>query len=68
MIQAATAPITSAVNALQGDINGIKCKLPETVTLPANNNIAVPISGIQLGFPYNSISGCGNICNNSLWG
>ena len=68
MIQAATAPITNAVNALQGDINGIKCKLPETVTLPANNNVAVPISGIQLGFPYNSISGWGNICNNSLWG
>ena len=68
MIQAATAPITNAVNALQGDINGIKCKLPETVTLPANNNVAVPISGIQLGFPYSGISGWGNICNNSLWG
>ena len=46
MIQSATAPITNAVNALQGDLNGIKCRLPETVTLPANNNVAVPISGI----------------------
>ena len=46
MIQQATAPIVNAVNGLQGDINGIKCKLPETVTLPANNNVAVPISGI----------------------
>ena len=46
MIQSATAPIANAVNSLQGDVNGIKCKLPETVTLPANNNVAVPISGI----------------------
>ena len=66
MISAATAPITAAVNVLQNDINSVKCRLPETVTLPANNSIAVPVSGIQLGafgWPY---SGCG--CNNSLWG
>lgn len=34
MIGQATSPIVAAVNALQGDVNGIKCKLPETVTLP----------------------------------
>ena len=70
MINAATAPITAAVNVLQNDINSVKCRLPETVTLPANNSIAVPVSGVQLGafsWPYyNGYSGCG--CNNSLWG
>lgn len=68
MIQSATAPIANAVNSLQGDVNGIKCKLPETVTLPANNNVAVPISGIQFGFPYAGFSGCNGFYNNSLWG
>ena len=68
MIQAATAPITSAVNALQGDINGIKCKLPETVTLPYSCATAVPTQAV---FGYNGwagygLNGCG--CNNSLWG
>ena len=46
MIQSATTPIANAVANLQGDVNGIKCKLPETVTLPANNSVAVPVSGI----------------------
>ena len=65
MIQQATAPLAGALANLQGDVNSVKCKLPETVTLPANNNVAVPISGIQLGFPY---TGWNNFCNNSLWG
>ena len=68
MIQAATAPITNAVNSLQGDINGIKCKLPETVTLPYSCATAVPTQAV---FGYNGLAGyglngCG--CNNSLWG
>ena len=65
MIQQATAPLAGALANLQGDVNSVKCKLPETVTLPANNNVAVPVSGIQLGFPY---TGWNNFCNNSLWG
>ena len=68
MIQSATAPITNAVNALQGDINGIKCRLPETVTLPYSCATAVPTQAV---FGYNGLgwagfNGCG--CNNSLWG
>lgn len=68
MIQSATAPITNAVNALQGDINGIKCRLPETVTLPYSCATAVPTQAV---FGYNGLGlagfgGCG--CNNSLWG
>lgn len=42
MIQSATAPLASALATLQSDINGVKCKLPSTVTLPQNNTIAVP--------------------------
>ena len=68
MIQSATAPITNAVNALQGDLNGIKCRLPETVTLPYSCATAVPTQAV---FGYNGLGwagfgGCG--CNNSLWG
>ena len=42
MIGQATSPIVAAVNALQSDVNGIKCKLPETVTLPYSCATAVP--------------------------
>lgn len=33
-IQAQTAPIVSRLNALQGDVDGIKCKMPPTVSVP----------------------------------
>ena len=70
MIQSATAPITNAVNALQGDINGIKCRLPETVTLPYSCATAVPTQAVfgynGLGWAGFGLNGCG--CNNSLWG
>ena len=33
-VQAATAPIVNRLNALQGDVDGIKCKLPPTVAVP----------------------------------
>ncbi len=72
MIQQATTPIVNAVAALQGDINGIKCRLPETVTLPANNSIAVPITGYPFGALVGATALAGlNSCgcyNNSLWG
>lgn len=71
MIQSATTPIANAVANLQGDVNGIKCKLPETVTLPFSCATAVPtqavygFSGLGWGLGYSNW-GCG--CNNSLWG
>lgn len=34
MITQATTPIAQAVGALQNDVNGIKCKLPNTVPVP----------------------------------
>lgn len=73
MIGQATAPIVSAVNSLQSDVNGIKCKLPETVTLPYSCATAVPTQAVfgynGFGFNnwgWNNWNGCG--CNNSLWG
>lgn len=42
MIQQATAPIASAVAGLQQDINGVKCKLPETTTIPYSPVVGVP--------------------------
>lgn len=68
MIQSATAPIANAVANLQGDVNGIKCKLPETVTLPFSCATAVPTQAVYNGYALGlgAYSGCG--CNNSLWG
>ena len=67
MIQAATAPLAGALNALQGDVNGIKCKLPETVSVTYPNLTAIP-SYLTSGWGYgiNTFGSCG--CNNSLWG
>lgn len=72
MISQATAPIITAVNTLQGDVNGIKCKLPETVTLPFSCATAVPTqavyNGYALGLGYGAFNNWGCGCNNSLWG
>lgn len=49
--------------------NGIKCKLPETVTLPYSCATAVPTQAVFNGYAlgtYAGWNGCG--CNNSLWG
>lgn len=76
MLNSYTAPIASAVNSLQTELASVKCRLPETVTLPANNSIAVPVSGITFNGGW-SLGNCGwnnwnswNNCScaNSLWG
>lgn len=77
MLNSYTAPIANAVNSLQTELAGVKCRLPETVTLPYSCATAVPSSlfysgavGVNTfnnGFaPYSGWSNCG--CNNSLWG
>jgi hypothetical protein len=68
MLNSYTAPISIAVNTLQAELAGIKCRLPETVTLPANNNIAVPVQGVPVSLSYGFYGrdNCG--CNNTLWG
>lgn len=42
MIQQATAPIASAVAGLQQDVNSVKCKLPETTTIPYSPVVGIP--------------------------
>lgn len=62
MIAQATTPILQAVGTLQGDVNGIKCKLPNTVTLPYSEAQAVPNCvaynyGLYGGYPGNGFWG-----------
>lgn len=57
MIQQATAPIGAAVAALQKDVDGVKCKLPETTTIPYSPVVGVPSCvaaqyGLGLGFGF----------------
>lgn len=70
MIAQATTPIVQAVGALQSDVNGIKCKLPETVTLPYSCATAIPTQAVfgnaVYGLGWSLNGSCG--CNNSLWG
>lgn len=73
MINQATAPIAAAVNHLQSDVDGIKCRLPRTEVIPAtpeyvaiNRSINVPYCGYGYGAGYGLPYG-GN-CGNSLWG
>ena len=42
MINQATAPIVSAINSLQKDVDGVKCKLPETATIPYSPVVGIP--------------------------
>ena len=76
MLSSYTAPIAAAVNTLQTELAGVKCRLPETVTLPYSCATAVPSSLFYNGAVgvntfnngwagWNSYGGC---CNNSLWG
>ena len=53
MLTQATQPIYAAVNNLQSDVDGIKCKLPKTVTLPFAEAQAIPncLAYQYFGFP-----------------
>lgn len=68
MLNNATAPIATAVNNLQTDVDGIKCRLPRTEVIPAtpeyvaiNRSINVP----YCGFGFNNYNG---FPNGNLWG
>ena len=76
MLNSYTAPIAAAVNTLQTELASVKCRLPETVTLPYSCATAVPSSLFYSGAVgvntfnhgwagFNNYGGC---CNNSLWG
>lgn len=64
MIAQATNPLSTALNSLQNDINGIKCKLPETVTVPNNNGVYIPACvASQFGLYGNLLNNNGSIWN-----
>lgn len=74
MLNSYTAPIASAVNTLQTELASVKCRLPETVTLPYSCATAIPTNLLYSGAvglntfnqSYNGWSNCG--CPNTLWG
>lgn len=62
IIAAATAPIANAVGELQGEIAGIKCKLPEFVSVAKNDGVYVPTCvaaqyGLYGGLPGTTVWG-----------
>lgn len=64
MIQQATAPIAAAVAGLQKDVDGVKCKLPETATIPYSPVVGVPTCvaaqyGLGFGLGVNPFSAWG---------
>ena len=78
MMTQANAPLAAAINALQSDVDGIKCRLPKTEVIPAtpdyvqvNRSINIPY-GPYCGygaFGANYGFGCANGWNgSSLWG
>ena len=74
MLNSYTARIAAAVNTLQTELAGVKCRLPETVTLPYSCATAIPTNLLYNGAVglntfnqgYNGWSNCG--CPNTLWG
>lgn len=70
MITQATQPIAVAVNNLQSDVDGIKCRLPRTEVIPAtpdyvaiNKSINIPYGpycSVGFGAPFNNGGFCGN--------
>ena len=74
MLNSYTAPIAAAVNTLQTELAGVKCRLPETVTLPYSCATAIPTNLLYngavgfntFGAGYNGWNNCG--CTNTLWG
>lgn len=64
MIQQATTPLATALNTLQGDINSVKCKLPDTTTIQYSPVVGVPSCvAAQLGLGQYNLYG-----TNTLWG
>ena len=57
IVSSAVAPLNAAMAVLQGEVAGIKCKLPETVTTPYQTFVAVPnCVAAQMGM-YNNTPG-----------
>lgn len=79
MMTQANAPLAAAINALQSDVDGIKCRLPKTEVIPAtpdyvqvNRSINIPYGpycgygAFGAGYGFNGWNGgCGSTFN---WG
>ena len=64
VVSQAVAPVNAAVAALQNDVNSIKCKLPETATVPYSPIVGVPTCiAAQYGLGYGFGFG-----NSGFWG
>ena len=69
------APLAAAINALQSDVDGIKCRLPRTEVIPATPEY-VPINrSINVGYSpyylngYNAVGWNNGCCGNTFnWG
>ena len=78
MMAQANAPLATAINALQSDVDGIKCRLPKTEVIPAtpdyvqvNRSINIPYGpycGYGAGFGFGTGWNNGLCGNSSLWG
>ena len=70
MLNSYTAPIAAAVNTLQAEVAGVKCRLPETVTLPYSCATAVPTNLLYNGAVGLNTFNAGWNCAvpNTLWG
>lgn len=78
MMTQANAPLAAAINALQSDVDGIKCRLPKTEVIPAtpdyvqvNRSINIPYGpycGYGAGFGFGTGWNNGLCGNSSLWG
>lgn len=67
MIGQATAPIAAALQGLKSDVDGIKCKLPETTNVPYSPVVGIPscvAAQYGLGFGLGSGFGFGT----GFWG
>jgi hypothetical protein len=72
-----SAPLAAAINALQSDVDSIKCRLPKTEVIPAtpdyvaiNRSINIPYGPYCTGFGGFNGFGWNNGCNGSAfsWG
>ena len=78
MMTQANAPLAAAINALQSDVDGSKCRLPKTEVIPAtpdyvqvNRSINIPYGpycGYGAGFGFGTGWNNGFCGNSSLWG
>lgn len=59
MLQQATQPLLVGLQKVQGDVDGIICKLPKTVTLPYSDAQAVPncLYYNMFGLPFSNPNG-----------